>query len=121
MRDPRWEPSSTEKTSLTHAQNEDRDRGQRPQVGKEKVARLTDEPQQEDAKQRESDQSPSLYCPHRNNQDQRQQRQPLIRPNLVGDERSQRKPERHSVGGGHTPSPRRPPPSHRQTDRAPLV
>src|ERR1700682_6473233 len=76
--------AQVEKAILPHAQYKDADRGERPQVGKEEVARLSVEPQQADSEEREDAEPAALDTTHHEEKDERQQRQPLVRPNLVG-------------------------------------
>src|ERR1700737_756753 len=91
---PQNESRSPEKPILPQAQNEHSDRGQRPEVGKEQVAWRAYKTDTEDSQQRDSDDPPSLNRAHRDEKDQRQQGQPLIRPHLIRDERPQGEPQR---------------------------
>src|SRR5712692_2641494 len=101
----------TEKPILPQAHGEDADGGQGPQVGKNEPAGLPVEAQEADAKEHKRAPPPALDRAHGHDEDQGQQRQPLVRPDLVRDERAQGEGERHPVrripaaapGGPHRP------------------
>src|ERR1700694_126475 len=84
--------AQTEKAILPHAQDEDADRAERPEVGEDDVARLPVKREQARAEQREDPEPAPLDRPDDEQQDQRQERKPLVRPHFVGNERAERTP-----------------------------
>src|ERR1700674_623467 len=100
--------AKTEKAILPHAQNEDADRAERPEVGEDDVARLPVKREQARAEQREDPEPAPLDRPDDEQQDQRQEPKRVGRHHFVGDERAERKPEGHAVGRVPTAAPGRP-------------
>src|SRR5665213_4064654 len=72
----------TEKAILPQRQYEDRDGGDSPQVREGQVARLAVKPEEADAEQRKGQHSPPFDRANRDHEDQRQERQPLVRPDV---------------------------------------
>src|SRR6267378_1026613 len=115
---PQNESRSPEKPILPQAQNEDADPGERPEVGEEQVAWLAHETEQEDAEQCERHDPAALDRADREEKDQWQQGQPLIRPHLVRYERAEGKAQCHAVRRIPSAAPRRPHRPGREHDRA---
>src|SRR5450759_1306232 len=69
-----------EKAIFPHAQHEDADRGDRPDVGKDEIARRAVEAEQEDHQHGERAEPAPLDSAYDEQEDQREQRQPLVRP-----------------------------------------
>src|SRR6266576_513640 len=86
-----------EKRILPHAQHEDADRGKGPEVGKDELTWLPEESEQEDSEQSEHPDFVPLDAADDKKQNQRQEREPLVRPHLIRYERAEGKPERHPV------------------------
>src|SRR5450759_2976417 len=86
-----------EKAIFPHAENEDADRRDRPDVGEDEVTRRAIEPEQEDDQDRERTESSLLDPAHDEQEDKRTQRTPLVRPALVGNQGSESEAHRHAV------------------------
>ena len=103
---------------LPQGQNEDSDPSDGPEVRKEKLAWLAPEAEQTQAQEDQGDRAPAFDRTHEEDQADRQQRQPLIRPDLVGDQRSEGEAERHAVSRVPIAAPRRPRRTCREEHRA---
>src|SRR5882757_10122524 len=107
-----------EKRILPHAQHEDADRGKGPEVGKDELAWLPKESEQEDPEQNEHPDFVSLDAANDEKQNQRQEREPLVWPHLIGYECAESKPERHPVSRIPLASPGAPRRAKRESERA---
>src|SRR6266566_9853228 len=108
----------SEKRILPHAQHEDADRGEGPEIGKDELARLPEEREQEDPEQNEHPDFVPLDAADDEKQHQRQERKPLVRPHLIGYECAESKPERHPVSGVPFAAPGAPRRAGRESERA---
>src|SRR5690348_16577631 len=107
-----------EKPILPHGQDEDSDRRDRPQVREEQVARLLVEAEKADPENGKGYVPPALDRPHGEQEGDRKKRQPLVRPDLVGDQGAEREAKGHAVGGVPAASPRGPGGRSRERRRA---
>src|SRR5450756_1503314 len=91
-----------------HAQDEDADRRERPDVREDEIARRSVEAKQQDDQHGERAVPPPFDSAHGQQEHQRQQRQPLVRPDLIGYEGAEGEPERHAIDQVPSAAPRGP-------------
>src|SRR5712691_6629043 len=107
-----------EKPILPHGHNEDSDRRDSPQVRKEQVAWLLVEAEKAQREKRQGYVPPAFDRAHGEQESDGKKWQPLVGPDLVGDQGAERESERHPVGGVPPAAPRRPRGRSREYERA---